>query len=77
MSESVWRIGAVTLTGENWILSHCHFVRHKSLIDWSASERQPSRWEAGDQLPEPGYSPTFLLYGYSLSHVLVSLINFT
>jgi hypothetical protein len=29
-------------------LSQCHFVHHKSHMDWTGIESGPPRWEAGD-----------------------------
>ena len=69
MNEWVWRIDGITLTAENWNLSHCYFVHHKSYMDCRVMERRPPRWEAGNQLSEPRHGPTFLLYGYTLPHV--------
>jgi hypothetical protein len=33
-------------------VSQCHFVHHKSLVDWHRREPDPPRWEAGDWPPE-------------------------
>jgi hypothetical protein len=30
-------------------LSHCHFIHHKSHIQWRGREPRPPQWEAGDQ----------------------------
>jgi hypothetical protein len=30
-------------------LSECHFVHHKSLMDWPGSELWPPRWDASDK----------------------------
>jgi len=53
MSERVWIIAGTMFTEENRSNQSrylCDFVHHKSHMDWSRSEDQPLRWEAGDSL---------------------------
>jgi hypothetical protein len=38
--------GKPKYSGKN--LSQCHFVYHKSRMDWPGIEPGPPRWEAGD-----------------------------
>jgi hypothetical protein len=38
-------------------LSHCHFVHHKSHMDWPGREPGPPWWEAGNAPPEPWHGP--------------------
>jgi hypothetical protein len=42
-------------------LSQCHFVYHKSHMDWPGRQPGPPRWEAGDQRSEPWHGRTGLL----------------
>lgn len=36
--------------------SHCHFIHHKSNMDWAGIARSPLWWQAEMQLPEPWHS---------------------
>jgi hypothetical protein len=42
--------GDTELHGET--LLQCHFVNHKSLMNWPGLEAGPPKWEAGDYSPE-------------------------
>jgi hypothetical protein len=44
MNEWVWSIDGMILTGED---QKCHFLHHKFHMDWSGTEPEPVRWEAG------------------------------
>lgn len=41
------------------ILSHCHFVQHKSYMDQPGIEPKPLWWQAMDQLLEPLHGQIF------------------
>ena len=41
-------------TGRN---SYCHFVHHKSHMNWPGIEPGPVQWEVGNSLPEPWHGP--------------------
>jgi hypothetical protein len=51
-------------------LSQCHFVYHKSLMDWPGIEPGPPRWEAGDLPPEPWHSNACAYSALSVCKIL-------
>jgi hypothetical protein len=49
--------GKPKYSGKN--LSQCHFIHHKSHMDWPGIEPRPPRWEAGNYPPEPWHGVHF------------------
>jgi hypothetical protein len=53
-------------------LSQCHFVHHKSHMDWPG----PPRWEAGNQQPEPWHGPYLDCYKKKINEAQTTKIRF-
>jgi hypothetical protein len=49
------------------ILSPCHFVQHKSYMNWPGIEPKPLQWQAMNQLPEPVHGQIF-----NINHICIS-----